>query len=310
MSECRSESGDRTGSRTRPSRRLRSRSALACTAVLAATATLAASCGGSSSGSSNSGSEKPKPSPTRIWDRSPDSLAAVGDSITRGFDACSVLSDCVKVSWATGSEPEVKSLAHRLLRSSGGKSWNYAKTGAVIDDLAGQMLKAAAAKPEMVTVMSGANDACAKNPEDMTSVSDYRAGFKRALRVLRAERPTTQVYVSSVPDLRRLWEVGKENVLAKQVWKLGICQSVLKDSDATDQAATDRRTRVRDRVKAYNSVLKDECAKDRRCRYDNGAVFSYRFTKSELSKWDWFHPNKKGQGKLAELAYERITERR
>ncbi len=51
----------------------------------------------------------PKPTPT--WDRSPTSMAAVGDSITRGFDACTVLSDCPEVSWATGSDTKVKSLA-------------------------------------------------------------------------------------------------------------------------------------------------------------------------------------------------------
>ncbi len=61
---------------------------------------------------------------------------------------------------------------------------------------------------------------------------------------------------------------------------------------------------------AYNTVLKQECAKDLRCRYDNGAVFDYRFTEAELSNWDWFHPSKKGQHSLAQLAYEEITARR
>jgi hypothetical protein len=55
------------------------------------------------------------PKPTPAWDRSPKSMAAVGDSITRGFDACTVLSDCPEVSWATGSDTKVKSLAVRLL---------------------------------------------------------------------------------------------------------------------------------------------------------------------------------------------------
>ena len=46
-----------------------------------------------------------------------------------------------------------------------------------------------------------------------------------------------------------------------------------------------------------------------RCRYDGGALFEYRFTKAELSRWDWFHPSKQGQRKLAELAYRGITAR-
>ena len=47
--------------------------------------------------------------------RSPPS----GDSITRGFDACTVLSDCPEVSWATGAATEVDSLAVRLLGKAG-----------------------------------------------------------------------------------------------------------------------------------------------------------------------------------------------
>lgn len=49
------------------------------------------------------------------WNTAPASIAAVGDSITRGFDACSVLADCPEVSWVTGNDPAVRSLAARLL---------------------------------------------------------------------------------------------------------------------------------------------------------------------------------------------------
>ncbi|MGG8406484.1 SGNH/GDSL hydrolase family protein, partial [Streptomyces sp. 12297] len=43
-----------------------------------------------------------------VWNRQPSSIAAVGDSITRGFDACSVLADCPEASWATGNDPAVR----------------------------------------------------------------------------------------------------------------------------------------------------------------------------------------------------------
>jgi lysophospholipase L1-like esterase len=253
---------------------------------------------------------QPSPKPP-TWNRSPKSMAAVGDSITRGFDACTVLSDCPEVSWATGSDPQVRSLAVRLLGKAGAaeRSWNYAVTGARMADVPGQMALAAAKKPELVTVMAGANDACRSSASAMTSVADFRAEFEDAMDTLRASLPKTQVYVSSVPDLKRLWSQGRGNPLGKQVWKLGICPSMLGDADALDSAAILRRAKVQDRVEEYNTVLREVCAKDRRCRFDGNAVFEYRFGTDQLSHWDWFHPSKDGQARIAEIAYRTVTAR-
>ncbi|TPQ15421.1 SGNH/GDSL hydrolase family protein [Streptomyces sporangiiformans] len=252
---------------------------------------------------------KPSPKPTPTWDRSPRSLAAVGDSITRGFDACSVLADCPESSWATGSDAQVNSLAVRLLGKAGAarRSWNYAVSGSRMADLPGQMAQAATRKPELVTVMAGANDACRASVSAMTSVSDFRAQFEDAMTTLREALPKTQVYVSSVPDLKRLWSQGRTNELGKQIWKLGICPSMLADADALDSAATLRRDTVQDRVEAYNEVLEEVCKKDLRCRFDGGAVFDFRFGTAQLSPWDWFHPSKNGQARLAEMAYRAVT---
>ncbi|MGW4388351.1 SGNH/GDSL hydrolase family protein [Streptomyces sp. NPDC004685] len=282
------------------------------TAVLLGAAGLAAcdAFGGNSPGPKGStAGTKPSPKPTPAWDTSPRSIAAVGDSITRGFDACSVLTDCPEVSWATGSDAEVRSLAVRLLGKdrAATHSWNYARTGARMADLPAQMEQAAAVSPGLVTVMAGANDACRPTPASMTPVDAFRADFEDAMRTLRREVPKAQVYVSSVPDLKRLWSAGRTNPLGKQVWKLGICSSMLADPDDLAAAATRRRASVQDRVVAYNEVLQEVCAKDRRCRYDGGAVFDYRFDGRQLSHWDWFHPSKDGQSRLAAMAYRRVT---
>ncbi|WP_407077770.1 SGNH/GDSL hydrolase family protein [Streptomyces phytohabitans] len=289
----------------------------AVTATVAAVLTgglLLGACGGGSDGDGDDGSRGRKTSPsaeaspsTGGWDTRPDSIAAVGDSITRGFDACSVLSDCPEVSWATGTDPATRSLAVRLLDEPAGHTWNFAETGALTADLPAQMERAAAREPELVTVMTGGNDACRPSVDAMTPVDDFRADFARGLRTLREKQPRAQVYVASVPDLKRLWSEGRKNEAARQVWKLGICQSMLRDAEATGAAAEERRQQVQDRVVAYNEVLEEVCAEDRRCRYDGGAVFAYRFTGDELSKWDWFHPGKQGQRTLARLAYGRIT---
>ncbi|MFF3762749.1 SGNH/GDSL hydrolase family protein [Streptomyces sp. NPDC001922] len=252
-------------------------------------------------------SHGPRPRPTPVWDTSPESIAALGDSVTRGFDACLVLSDCPEVSWSTGTDPKVGSLAGRLLKDPAGDSWNYARTGARMADLPGQVRRAVGHRPELVTVMLGSNDACRDSTDLMTPVPAFRSDFKRSLRALRRALPKTQVFVTSVPDLKRVWAEGRRNPFGKQVWQLGICASMLGQPDAMDRAATQRRSYVQQRVLAYNAVLKEECGKDPLCRYDGGAVFDYLFSGRQLSKWDWFHPSRNGQRVLAEMAYRAVT---
>ncbi|MDO0927877.1 SGNH/GDSL hydrolase family protein [Streptomyces sp. TG1A-8] len=293
--------------------RKRSRRARTVLAVVTATV-LATGCdafgggGPSKAGGSASASRSPaRPAP--VWNRSPDSIAAVGDSITRGFDACTVLTDCPAVSWATGSDARVDSLAVRLLGVTGAArhSWNYAETGARMSDLPRQVARAVTRSPQLVTVMAGANDACRSSVSAMTPVADFRADFQEALSTLRGSLPRTQVYVASVPNLKRLWSQGRTNPLGKQVWKLGICPSMLAGADDLTGAATARRERVQQRVEEYNRVLGEVCAKDRRCRFDGNAVYDYRFGTDQLSHWDWFHPSRDGQARLAEIAYRTVT---
>ncbi|MDR3080783.1 MAG: SGNH/GDSL hydrolase family protein [Streptomyces sp.] len=301
--------------------RSRARRALTAAASLtAAVALTATGCSGGSDGAQESGgngvgktstqaekqAKRPSPKPSPAWNKRPDSLAALGDSITRGFDACGLLTDCPKVSWATGTDPKVDSLARRLLRAPEKQSWNFARTGARVSDLQGQADAAIAHKPQLVTILIGANDACRTTTAGMTAVGTFRTTFAASLQEIRRKLPKTQVYVSSVPDLQRLWQVGKGNPMTKQIWKLGICQSMLQSPDATDQASVNRRTMVRQRVIAYNQVLKEECAKVRLCVYDGGAAFDFDFTSRHLSKWDFFHPNTSGQHTLAEIAFKRI----
>ena len=287
-------------------------------AVMTATVLALTGCdafgGGGAGGKKDTGTpaSRPPARPAPVWDRSPDSIAAVGDSITRGFDACAVLSDCPEVSWATGSDAGVDSLAVRLLgvRGAAEHSRNYAVTGARMSDLPRQMAGAIAGRPGLVTVMIGANDACRASVSAMTPVADFRADFEASLTKLRTALPRTQVYVASVPNLLRLWSQGRTNPLGKQVWKLGICPSMLAEADDLTGGATRRREEVQRRVEDYNAALRAVCAKDRRCRFDGNAVFDFRFGTDQLSRWDWFHPSRDGQARLAEIAYRTVTARR
>ncbi|KIZ18495.1 SGNH/GDSL hydrolase family protein [Streptomyces natalensis] len=292
----------------RPRHRLRTGLASRAAAVVGALTLALAGCG-------SGGSAGPRPGPSTqrpaakagpVWRTHPGSLAALGDSITVGFDACTVLSDCPEVSWATGTNPKVESLARRLVRNPAAHSWNYARTGALMSELPDQIEAAARHRPELVTILIGANDACRSDVRAMTPTKVFRADFARAMKQLRRALPHTQVYVAAVPDLLRLWSEGRKNTLGKQVWKLGICGSMLRDPDDLTWTAEQRRETVRGRVMAYNRALARVCREDALCRFD-GSVFDYRFTDRQLSTWDWFHPGLHGQRELAELAFRTIT---
>jgi lysophospholipase L1-like esterase len=242
---------------------------------------------------------RPAQRPARPWNVHPASVAAIGDSITAGFNACDPFADCPDASWATGSRGSVNSLSVRL--GDGARSWNFARSGAHVTDLPKQARAAAAHRPAMVTVLVGANDACAADVPSMTSVADFRTAFGDTMSYLHRTLPSTQILVASIPDLEHLWSVGRANPVEKQLWRLGLCPTMLKDADSQSASARSRRTAVADRVTAYDTVLSQECARYPRCRYDGGAVHRYPFGTGELSKWDWFHPNKAGQAQLARI---------
>jgi len=238
----------------------------------------------------------------------PNSIASTGDSITRGFNACGFYLDCTSRSFSTGSDTAINSHYRRILAANpaiNGRNFNDAETGATASDLPAQIDLAVGQGVDYVTVLMGANDACAGSEAGMTPVATYRGYIDTALARLKAGRPGARVFLISIPDLKRLWEVGKGNLLARGAWSLfGICQSMLANPTSTAAADVARRDRVRQRVADYNGQLAAACsAYGSLCKYDGGAIFAYPFQLSQVSSWDYFHPNAAGQTVLAQVSY-------
>ena len=239
----------------------------------------------------------------------PTSMSSLGDSITRGFNAAGWFTDWPSRSWSTGTNSSVDSHYARLRAldpAITGRAYNNARTGAKMSALAGQATTSVSQGAEYVTILLGANDACTDTEAQMTPVSTFRTQFKAGMEVLAGQQARPKVLVASIPDLRRLWQVGKNSSSARAAWSsYGICQSMLARPQSTDQADVDRRARVRQRVVGYNNALAEVCATYTFCRYDGGAVFGYPFALSQLSSWDYFHPNTSGQAVLADVTWER-----
>jgi lysophospholipase L1-like esterase len=234
------------------------------------------------------------------------SIAAMGDSITRAFDACTFLQDCLAKSWATGSDPAVASHYRRLsARNPGvaGRAFNAAQVGATSANVPAQAAAVAARRPDYVTLLIGANDACAANLASMTSRSVFRARIDQALTTIYSARPGTRMLVVSIPNLYRLWQVGHSNSTARLVWSAGFCHTMLDNPLSTATADKTRRARVLAQVVMYNGELAAACRSHPGCRFDDNAVFNYPFAISDMSQFDYFHPNAKGQKILSAVTW-------
>lgn len=240
----------------------------------------------------------------------PGSMASMGDSITRGFNACGFYVDCPSRSWSTGSNTTVNSHYLRLRATNPSLvAYNDSKSGAKVADMQGQAQQAVSQGADYVTILIGANDACTSSESSMTSVADFESRFRTAMGTLTTGLPEAEIFVASVPDIKRLWQVGKDSSSARTAWAaLGICQSMLARPRSTDTADVQRRDRVRQRVVDFNAVLAAVCGEQATCRYDGGAVFGYPFALSDISTWDYFHPNTNGQRLLAEITYSAVLD--
>ncbi|HEX2772575.1 MAG TPA: SGNH/GDSL hydrolase family protein, partial [Micromonosporaceae bacterium] len=158
---------------------------------------------------------------------------------------------------------------------------------------------------QYVTMLIGANDACTSSESTMTAVATFRSNIDSGLNRLKSGLPNAKVYVISIPDVYRLWYVGKSSLSARTAWSsFGICRSILANPTSTAQADVDRRDRVRQRVIDFNAQLAQACvAYGANCRFDGNAAFNYPFTLGQLSGWDYFHPNTSGQQVLASVSY-------
>jgi lysophospholipase L1-like esterase len=234
-------------------------------------------------------------------------MAALGDSITTAFASCLAPSPCPRNSWSTGDGTKVDSHYRRLLKDNPrlkGNGHNHATGNVRVDALAGQAGQAVKARPGYVTVLIGANDVCRGRIEDMTPVETFRRQLDQALAVLKQGAPQARVLVVSVPDIRRVWDVGHTSRVAVKAWSIGVCPSLLANPTSTAQADVARRQAFADRVDAYNGQLAAACkAYGPRCRHDGGAAHRITFTLDMVAAQDFFHPNSAGQNALARAAW-------
>ena len=239
----------------------------------------------------------------------PNKMAALGDSITLATNAnaaCAISGTCPEYSWATGSNTAVDSYYQRLQALNPSiVAKNFAENGTQMSALKSQVTNAVSYGAELVTIQMGSNDACTSSVTLMTSVAKYKAEFKEAMNVLTAPGSSvTQVNVSSLPNVYRLWEILHTNAEARKIWELGICQSMLANPLSLSSTDEKRRLEVRSREEEYDAALQSVCLEYAQCKYDDGAEFMSMFSTGDVSTVDYFHPSVEGQKHIAQGAWE------
>src|SRR5215218_6070768 len=107
----------------------------------------------------------------------PDSIAGIGDSITRGTDVCCWYGDHPAQSWSTGNYAYdgIRSHYERLRALNpviADYNFNVSASGARASDLPAQVQAAVAQNPQYVTILIGANDLCTSSASTMTSAAE------------------------------------------------------------------------------------------------------------------------------------------
>lgn len=229
---------------------------------------------------------------------------AVGDSLTTGFASCETMMGCEAVSWALGTEPEVRSIAGRLGEAGYAvTSVDAAREGAkmsdgvaLVDEAFAQPGAPAAVDVDLVTVMFGANDVCGDTAERMTEPAAFGEALTGLLDHLATLAPEAVVVVTSIPDITKVREAGQDDPKARERWSLGLCQTFLGNDDAARALATTR-------LAELDAVIAETCSARTTCRTDDGAVAASEVTLAWLSPWDYFHPSTEGQTLLAAAAW-------
>ena len=232
----------------------------------------------------------------------PDSMAAIGDSITQAVDVCCFYGDWPSHSWSTGYLRDGIASHYERIRAGNpairGRRHNNSVSGARMADAPAQARRTVAQGAEYVTILIGANDLC--GPEGtLTPTRTFRTQFRKTLDILRSGLPNSRVFVASIPNLHQLWRVLRTRPFAQLAWHAaGICPSMLN----VFSSAADRRA-VIGRERQFNRVLHDVCATWSHCRFDGYLTYNFDFTHDMVSRLDYFHPSLKGQATLAALTW-------
>ncbi|AYG03707.1 SGNH/GDSL hydrolase family protein [Gryllotalpicola protaetiae] len=237
-------------------------------------------------------------------------VGVLGDSMSLGVNACGHSGVCTRASWVMGTDGDVDSVADRIGSATGHapKIVNGAVNGGSVATMLTTAPQVIAAKPQLVTVLIGANDACKPSFDQMTTAAQFQTDYAELIDQVATALPDAHILALSVPDLNRLWQLGHGVAPVAAAWnRAPNCRSLLGNAASTASADVERRTAVGKRVDDYDETIESVCAQHPNCIFDGDALHDHGFTSDEVSRVDFFHPSATGQAAIAKLAWAALT---
>jgi hypothetical protein len=208
----------------------------------------------------------------------PSAVAVLGGTDPTGYgsDTKHPFQEARGNSWATGTNPAVRSIYSRLLAVNPairGHAYNFGSHGVTVRDLPSQVRKtlARAAKPQLVIVQFMDNDvAC--DGKDETRFADYRARVTEQLQALAKGLPKARIlavsdwgtldsYIKTVQSYgrgARLTHAGR-----------GVCSIF---APGTGNVVPEHVAYIRMMNRGYNDAFRSACAAVSICMHDRGAA--------------------------------------
>lgn len=238
----------------------------------------------------------------------PNSIVALGDSDSTGFDSQIPGRDAPRNSWSSGDNPAVQSQYLRILAANAkikGNNYMYARDGSGTDDLVRQVLASAQLHPDYYTIETGGNDMCA-NPS--IPLDRFRAHFAAGLAEIGKVAPNARIFVTSIPWFNATFDAvfGPWIVAHGYSSDNEPCDPAFDANGVPNAAREATMAKLRD---AYNGALGDVCAQFVHCRYDGGVLSALEPVMSDFSflsptdVWAYTHPSVQGHAKMATASW-------
>ena len=223
----------------------------------------------------------------------PNSIVVIGHSGATGYgsDVKHPLQDAFANSWATGTNPAVDSVYTRLVAANPaakGHVANFAVDGAVVTDLARQIPKAAAAKPDLVIVQIGQNDIRCDG-QDTSHYATFETDMTTELQKLTTALPQARVFVvgitgaRAIPAYVKTMEGMSESARLMHAGK-GVCSMFAPASaPSPGQVVPAHVAYVTQTFAGYEARLKAACAQFPQCTYDGGVAARLPLTPADVT---------------------------
>jgi hypothetical protein len=276
--------------------------------ALVAAAALLAACSSSAGGGRGAASTSTSAPVAQASDKYPNSIVVLGHSGATGYDADPKVpeTDATQNSWATGDNPEIRSIYLRLLALNPavrGHNTNLAVDGTGVGELAGQAGQALATKPlpELFLIQSVDNDMRCDGT-DADNYAPFAATLTEVLKKITSGAPKAKILIVSSP-----WAtVQNYGQVAAQLPDPRAANSGTGPCDQFDPSGkpVPAHWRTLEGITLhYLGELKSVCAKFPACQYDNDALYHMKITTDDSTASDGFHLTIAGLRKQAALEW-------